>query len=418
MEQFSINELELLTKLIRDDIMQTDVIYPEDLLDDGNRTIQHNNLDIMSLLRNKYVFDTIESRQKFMSDFMSANDNNKKNSDLMFLAFLKILAYEGYMNEDIKKQILIVYDSYDSRNEKLIIFKNLICAFPWEIFKRVNTDTVSIECILDNRLYGMQDAKEKIIELLVLHIHSKRPVPEPLLLHGPPGVGKTSFAMAIAEALNLPLIKISLAGVHDVSVFSGSSVHWSSSTPGMIVREFAGAGCLNPVVLIDEIDKCGGSSAGRVTDILAEMLNPEQSCSFRDLFLGVPVDLSNALYICTANDVNKIPWFVEDRCETIFVPGYTSNERKEIVGRHMVKQIAQKYGFNFDIAIDDSAIDILTKVESLRQIKRIVRSGIARCLKNNKSGHIVVSSEHIMHEFINPKWFEERNKEDAKCCNM
>jgi ATP-dependent Lon protease len=412
MEQFNVDELTVLTKLIQD--YDADMIYPEDLLDDGKKTRQVRRPDFstLSLLCSKYTFDTIEDRQRFVADFMAINDNNKKNSDLMFQIFLKILAHEGYMSEDTKKQILIVFSSYDNKNDKLTIFKNLILSFPWGILKQVKLDTVSIGKRLDNRLYGMQVPKEKVIEHLVMHIHSKRPVPEPLLLHGPPGTGKTSFAMAIADAMGLPLVKIGFAGAHDISIFNGSSPHWTSSTPGMLVKEFVAARCLNPVVLVDEIDKCGGSSAGRVIDILAELLNPEQSRAFKDLFLDVPIDLSNALYICTSNDIDKIPYFVKDRCETIFVPGYTIDERKEITKRHITKQIARKYGFNFDISIDDGAVDILANVESLRRIKRIVRSGIARCLKNNKSGRIVVSSEHIMQEFVNPKWFGE---EDERC---
>lgn len=418
MEQFNVDELKVIANLIQNkndnDIVQ-DVIHSEDMLDDGNEVRQIQQGDLMSLLHSKYDFSTIKSRQQFMADFIATNDNNRKNSDLMFCIFLKILAGKGYINEDIKKQILITYDNFDNKNEKLTIFKNLIYAFPWGILKQVNTDTVYIENRLNSRLYGMQTAKEKVIEHIVLSTYAKRPVPEPLLLHGPPGVGKTSFAMAIADAMGLPLIKISFAGNHDVSVFSGSAAHWSNSTPGMIVKEFAGAGCLNPVVLVDEIDKSGGSSVGRTIDILAELLNPEQSRTFKDLFLCVPVDLSHAFYVCCANDIEKIPWFIKDRCETIFVPGYSINERKEITKQHITKQIAEKYGLNFGITIDDSAAETLATVESLRRVKRIIRSGVARCLKNGSAGRVVIKNEDVMHEFINPKWFEE---EDVKQCDM
>lgn len=412
MEQFNdeVSELYVLTQLARD--IEQDVV-PDDLLDDWNPPVPSNDTDaegtscVLSLLCNKYIFDTIESRQNFMSDFMSVAGKSSKGSNMMFLSLLKMLERLGHLSEDTKKQILIVYNSYDSKNEKLTTFRNLILSFPWSIFKKVNKDTVSIENRLNSRLYGMHVAKEKVIEHLVLHAHSVKPVLDPLLLHGPPGVGKTSFAMAIADAIGLPLIKISLAGVHDVAAFSGSSIHWSSSGPGLLIKEFIAAGCLNPVVLVDEVDKCGGSSAGRVTDILAELLNPEQSRSFKDLFLSVPVDLSNALYVCTANNIDIIPGYIKDRCETIFIHGYSSSEKKEIVKKYMAKQIVQKYKFNFDITIDDSAVETLSKVESLRQVKRIVRSGIARRLMKNGNGNVTVGSEDIMHELINPKWFEE-----------
>jgi len=305
--------------------------------------------------------------------------------------FMKLLFAAGHLTEDAYRHFKAKLNSISSleKNNKAEVFKNFLKEIPYGIMRNSCNNIQKVKSELDKRLYGMNKAKKEIIDRLVFRMHSGgRGKAEAMLFAGPPGTGKTSLAMAVSEALGLPLIRVSFSSMYDRSAFKGSCVHWSDGTPGLLIKQLAQAECVNPVILLDEIDKSGGSSAGRVVDLLSELLDPKQSCGFMDDFMEIPVDLSNATFICTANDSEMVPPHVMDRCSVINVEPYMVEERKNIIIKHMPEQVIRESGLVFTVEISDAAAEKLAKVESLRVAKRIIKSQIAHELEDKKPGTV------------------------------
>ena len=237
----------------------------------------------------------------------------------------------------------------------LQLFTNL----PWGEYSKDNLDMNNAQKVLDHDHYGLEKVKERIIEHLAV-IKMRGDLKAPIIcLYGPPGVGKTSLGKSIAEALKRKYVRMSLGGIHDESEIRGHRKTYVGAMPGRILKNLVKAGTDNPVFILDEIDKVGGASNhGDPSSALLEVLDPEQNSAFHDNFLDVDYDLSNVMFIATANNLSNIPAPLLDRMELIEVSGYLTEEKIEIAKRHLIPKEKEANGIADEkITISKQAIE-------------------------------------------------------------
>ena len=251
-------------------------------------------------------------------------------------------------------------------------------ALPWGVFTKDNLDLKRARRILDRDHYGMEKVKERILEYLAvrqLRGDLKSPI---LCLYGPPGVGKTSLGKSIAEALKRKYVRVSLGGLHDESEIRGHRRTYVGAMPGRIIKNLQKAGSANPVFVLDEIDKVTQNTInGDPSSALLEVLDPEQNNAFHDNYLDVDFDLSNVLFIATANDLNPIPRPLLDRMELIEVSGYITEEKIEIAKRHLVPRELKNNGLDkhepkikFSKSAIEKVIESYTRESGVRQLEK------------------------------------------------
>lgn len=250
------------------------------------------------------------------------------------------------MNETAKEEAYSIMKE-DSSNEKTKKRLNMILNLPWGRKTEDNTDFHEARRILDASHYGMEDAKELILEYLVSWSYADRTQRKaPILcLVGSPGTGKTSIAVDIAKALHRKFGRISLAGVSDTLYLNGTSFSWANAECGEYMRTISRLGTDNPVILLDEIDKMteGGGNSGRPLDSLVQVLDPQQNHAFTDQFLNIPYDLSDVFFILTANTLDGIPAPVLDRMEIVQIPSYTDEDKFHIAEEYIIPRIVSSY---------------------------------------------------------------------------
>lgn len=262
-----------------------------------------------------------------------------------------------------------------------------LIAMPWRKRTRDRADLTKAEAILNDEHYGLQPVKERILELLAV-LQLSRKVRGPVLcLIGPPGVGKTSLGRSVAHALNRRFIRMSLGGVRDEAEIRGHRRTYIGAMPGRIAQAMRRAGSVNPVILLDEVDKLGVDYRGDPAAALLEVLDPEQNHAFNDNYLEIDYDLSRVLFLTTANSQAGIPPALADRMEIIRLPGYLETEKIAIAARHLLRKQLEANGLDKDeLRIPDDALGRIVReytreagVRSLeREVARICRR-VARC---------------------------------------
>lgn len=209
----------------------------------------------------------------------------------------------------------------------------------------------------------MKEVKAKIIDFLAVTKLKNSTDGMIICLHGPPGVGKTSFAYSLGKSLQRKVGRISLGGESDVVSIKGMRRTYIGSTPGNIVREINKCGIENPVIILDEVDKLSGKShRGDPVSVLLEILDPEQNKAFTDNYFDFPIDLSKVLFVCTANDISRIPGPLKDRMEMIELSSYTSKEKEKILERHIMPELLEEAGledYKEDIQIEQDVPDFV-----------------------------------------------------------
>ena len=287
-----------------------------------------------------------------------------------------------------------------------------VLSLPWKETTEDNRDIVKAEEILENDHYGLKDVKERIVEYLAVRMNTEETNSTILCLAGPPGVGKTSIAKSIARALNRKYVRMSLGGVRDEAEIRGHRKTYVGAMPGRIISAMRQAGTVNPLMLLDEVDKLASSYQGDPASALLEVLDSEQNGAFRDNYIEVDYDLSKVLFICTANDISSIPPALRDRMEILEISGYTAEEKKQIAIRHLIpKQLKENGLKKSQISITEPAVESIIsyycREAGVRKLERIIgklcRIAVKEILSGNKKS-VRISEKNIEKYLGKPKY--------------
>lgn len=291
------------------------------------------------------------------------------------------------LKEKLRDDLLSVGNVPSNPERPMIIrYVNFVLSLPWGIYKEPRRDMDEVRRILNESHYGLEDVKERILEYLALYLHMGKPPKGTILCFvGPPGTGKTSMAAAVAEALDLPFERISLGGVDDEAEIRGHRRTYVGAMAGRIVKGLANLKALNGVLFLDEIDKMGVSFRGRPDAALLDVLDPDRNFEFVDHYVEYPIDLSNILFICGANDIDGIPPVLANRLEFIYFSGYVSREKKEIVRGYLIPRIFRDWNLDGKLRISDEVVDFVVEKYGafeggVRQVKRSVESLIRKAI--------------------------------------
>ena len=366
-------------------------------------TIMEKEVDILKLRQElqEKVKERIDQNQReyYMREQMKLireelKEDNVNEADL-FEEELAGLKASDAVKEKIKKEI----DRYRSAGmysgEASVIrgYIEILLEMPWDKTSRDSKDLERARAILEADHYGLEKVKERILEFLAVRILTKKGDSPILCLVGPPGTGKTSIAKSIARALNKKYVRLSLGGVRDEAEIRGHRRTYIGAMPGRIANGLKLAGVKNPLMLLDEIDKLSSDYNGDTASAMLEVLDSEQNNKFRDHYVEIPLDLSEVLFIATANDVQTIPRPLLDRMELIEVSSYTENEKFHIAKEHLWQKQVERNGLTPErISISDAAIRKIitgyTKEAGVRSLERklgeICRKAAREILEHKK----------------------------------
>ncbi|MEL7345638.1 MAG: endopeptidase La, partial [Pseudomonadota bacterium] len=282
-------------------------------------------------------------------------------------------------------------------------------AIPWGVKSRVKKDLGRAEAVLDNDHYGLEKVKERIVEYLAVQQRSKKLKGPILCLVGPPGVGKTSLGKSVAKATGREFIRISLGGVRDESEIRGHRRTYIGSMPGKIIQALKKAKTTNPLILLDEIDKMGQDFRGDPASAMLEVLDPEQNSTFVDHYMEVEYDLSNVMFLTTANSYN-MPGPLLDRMEIIPLAGYTEDEKREIAKQHLTSKQVKNHGLKpSEFELTDEALNEMIRtytreagVRNLeREIAKLARKAVTKIVR--KQDEKVVITPEKLEEYLGVK---------------
>ncbi len=312
-------------------------------------------------------------------------------------------------------------DKMSSSSPEYTVLRNYldwVLDLPWSEKTTDDVDLVEVERVLNEDHYGMEKVKERVVEYLAVYLLTRSLKSPILCLVGPPGVGKTSIAKSIARAFKRKFVRMSLGGLKDEAEIRGHRRTYIGSMPGRILYELKSAGSSNPVFLLDEIDKISSDLRGDPASALLEVLDPEQNATFRDRYLEVAYDLSEVMFIATANTLDTIPAPLRDRMEIIELSGYTPQEKEEIAKRYLVPKQLKANGLDKKLlSIADGAIaDIIdgyTREAGVRSLEReigaVCRKAAVRVAKEGAEKKITVTKKSL-EEYLGAKRFI-RNKQ-------
>ncbi len=284
-----------------------------------------------------------------------------------------------------------------------------LVGLPWMKESEEKLDLVQAQAILDEDHYGLEKVKERILEYLAVHKLTDKMRGPILCFVGPPGVGKTSIGRSIARSLGREFIRMSLGGVHDEAEIRGHRRTYVGALPGRIIQSINQAGTKNPVFMMDEIDKVGMDFRGDPTSALLEVLDPEQNNSFQDHYLEVPFDLSDVMFITTANLLDPIPPALRDRMEVIHFPGYTEDEKTHIAEQYLVPKQLEEHGLTsskLDITEDAvrEIIRLYTREAGVRNLERtiamICRQVARKVVEGRRGG--TRATPRTLHKYLGP----------------
>lgn len=314
------------------------------------------------------------------------------------------------LSEDVEKKLLKDVERLkkqpfgSSEGAVLRNYLDTVLELPWNVKTKERLDVAAARKILEKDHFGMEKVKERILETIAVRQTAPEMPPQILCLVGPPGVGKTSISYSVAKALNRKMARVSLGGVHDEADIRGHRKTYVGAMPGRIVNAMIQAGSNNPVLLLDEIDKMGSDYRGDPSAALLEVLDGEQNRTYRDHYLEIPYDLSDVLFITTANTLDTVPRPLLDRMEIIELGSYTDEEKLMIAKNHLIPKQLQKHGVKkSQLRVTDEAvreiISCYTRESGVRSLERdfgeICRKTAMRLLEDTQSKKIVVTPDNL-----------------------
>ncbi|RJS95486.1 endopeptidase La, partial [Ureaplasma urealyticum] len=330
---------------------------------------------------------------------------------------------------NVKERALAELNRFEnamSSNESSVIksYLDWLLDLPWTQQGVDNTDLMSVRTHLDDNHYGIEKVKERILEYLALRMRNPNLKGPIICLVGPPGVGKTSLVTSIAQALNKKFVKVSLGGVRDESEIRGHRKTYVGAMPGRIIKGMKKAGVINPLFLLDEIDKMTSDQRGDPAAAMLEVLDPEQNKNFSDNYIEEEYDLSKVMFMATANYYQQIPYALIDRLEVIELSSYTAIEKREIAKSHLLKRIFMDAKLNEnELIFTDDALDFIinhyTKEAGVRELDRqlghIVRKYIVETYKNknNQSPLNLKVDEAMIIKYLGKIKFDFNKKEET-----
>ena len=340
-----------------------------------------------------------------------------------YLAQLEKLHADKEVKEKIKKEILRFKVMPGASQEANVLrsYIETVMEMPWRKMSKDNNDIKFAKEVLEEDHYGLEKVKERVLEYLAVRLLTKKGQTPIICLVGPPGTGKTSVARSVARALNKKYVRISLGGVHDEAEIRGHRKTYVGSMPGRIAEAMRQAGVANPLMLLDEVDKVSSDYKGDVSSALLEVLDGEQNVKFRDHYVEIPLDLSNVLFIATANTTQTIPKPLLDRMEVIEVSSYTENEKFHIAKKYLLPKQLERNGLSEGkLVVSDKALEKVihnyTREAGVRNLERrigeLCRKAAWEFLEKDKA--VVRVTEGNLEKYLgNEKvTFENANEED------
>ncbi len=352
-------------------------------------------------------------------------ENNTDSDVEQFLAEAEKLKAKPEVKGKIRKEIRRYKNVAGSGSESAVerAYIETLLELPWDKASRDSRDLEGAEKILNEQHYGLEKVKERMLEFLAVRMLTGNAGSQIICLVGPPGTGKTSVAKSVAEALKKKYVRICLGGVRDEAEIRGHRKTYVGAMPGRIVAAVKQAGVKNPLMLLDEIDKLGSDYKGDPASALLEVLDGEQNHAFRDHYVEIPIDLSEVLFIATANSRDGIPRPLLDRMEIIEVNSYTANEKFHIAREHLVKKAFRKNGIRKgEIAFSDEAIrDIVrfyTREAGVRGLERQIGAVCrkeARAIfdrrKQKLTEEVNITPDKLEHYLGKPKYRQDKINE-------
>lgn len=349
-------------------------------------------------------------------------DNPLSDSD-EYLKKLKALKADKETKDKIQKEIERFKAMPGGSQEANVVrmYLETVLELPWKKLSKDDNSIAHAEEILNEDHYGLEKVKERILEYLAVRVLTKKGSSPIICLVGPPGTGKTSIARSVAKALNKEYVRISLGGIRDEAEIRGHRKTYVGAMPGRIVEALRQSGVSNPLMLLDEIDKVSRDYKGDTSSALLEVLDSEQNIKFRDHYVEIPIDLSNVLFLATANTTTTIPGPLLDRMEVIEVNSYTENEKFHIAKNYLVRKQREKNGLKpGQVTISDEALEKIihhyTREAGVRNLERrigaVFRKAAREFLEDGKKAIEINSNDLEKYLGKEKVLFEDVNEED------
>lgn len=363
----------------------------------------------------------LREKMKAIQDELNSLGGNEENEEDELQKKLEGDSFPEKVKKAIKKSLQkfkqLPAASLESSMEKSYL--DWLSNLPWKEKTEDNDDLNNVMKVLDEDHYGLENVKERIVEYIAVKKVTNSLKAPIICLYGPPGVGKTSLARSVARALGRKFVKASLGGLYDEAELRGHRRTYVGAMPGKIIKGIKNAGVCNPVFLLDEIDKMASSNKGDPSSALLEILDPEQNTVFQDNYIEETYDLSNVLFICTANYLQNIPAPLRDRLELIELNSYTDYEKINIAFSHLIDKQSKTNGLkdgqiSFSKEAVQFIIDYYTREAGVRelerQISRVCRKAVVELLKNPSKEKITVDVDKVK-EYLGTIKFEYSKKE-------